>query len=267
MPLHVPPAPTGTSFTTPRPAGPAPVPPAQIPADRLLLEEVLSGGAAWSFTVRRHLTLRLTALAAGANVSFLCFNRHEPIDRYNMADTLKGQHTAKLTAGHILVSDMGRAMVSITGDTLGWHDPLGGHDSAAHVEKKWGAKNYQTARNDHHQNSHDHFLIELAKHGLNARDLVPNVNFFSKLNTSATGALSFVPNHARADDFIDLRAEMDLLVILTTCHHPMDTSPVYGPRPVRLQLHATPPPAPDDYCRTYRPENERAFYNSELLYL
>jgi urea carboxylase-associated protein 2 len=267
MPLHVPPAPEGTSFTTPRPAGPPPQPAPTIPAERLLLEETLPGGAAWSFTVRRHRTLRLTALAAGANVSFLCFNRHELIDRYNMADTLKGQHTAKLTTGFVLFSDMGRAMMSITGDTLGWHDPLGGHDTAAHVERKWGARSYQTARNDRYQNSRDHFLIELAKYGLNARDLVPNVNFFSKLTTSSMGQLSFVPNHARPGDFIDLRAEMDLLVILTTCHHPMDTSPAYDPKPVQLQLYTTPPPPPDDYCRTYRPENERAFYNSELLYI
>jgi uncharacterized protein len=266
MPLHVPPAPSGTSFTTARPTGPVPQP-APIPADRLLLEEDLPGGAAWSFTVRRHHTLRLTALAAGANVSFLCFTRSELVDRYNMADTLKGQHTAKLTTGHILVSDMGRAMMSITGDTLGWHDPLGGHDTAAHIEKKWGKKNYQTARNDWHRNSRDHFLIELAKYGLNARDLVPNVNFFSKLATSPSGQLSFVPDHSKAGDHLDLRAEMDLLVILTTCHHPMDTSATYGPSPVRVQLHATPPPAADDYCRTYRPENERAFYNAELLYV
>jgi uncharacterized protein len=266
MPLHVPPAPSGTSFTTARPTGPVPQP-APVPADRLLLEEDLPGGAAWSFTVRRHHTLRLTALAAGANVSLLCFTRSELVDRYNMADTLKGQHTAKLTTGHILVSDMGRAMMSITGDTLGWHDPLGGHDTAAHVAKKWGSLNYQTARNDWHRNSRDHFLIELAKYGLNARDLVPNVNFFSKLATSPSGQLSFVTNHSKAGDHLDLRAEMDLLVILTTCHHPMDTSPTYGPAPVRVQLHTTPPPAADDYCRTYRPENERAFYNAELLYV
>lgn len=266
MSLHIPPAPSGTSFTTPRPGGP-PAAPGPIPPERLLLEETLPGGAAWSFAVRRHRTLRLTALAAGANVSLLCFNRHEPIDRYNMPDTLKGQHTARLTTGYILVSDMGRAMFSITGDTLGWHDPLGGHDTAAHVGRKWGAKNYQSARNDFHRNSRDHFLIELAKHGLDARDLVPNVNFFSKLVADEGGRLAFVPGHARAGDFVDLRAEMDLLVILTTCHHPMDTAPAYGPAPVKLQLWQSEPPAADDYCRTYRPENERAFYNSELLYV
>jgi uncharacterized protein len=266
MPLLVPPAPTGTSFTTSRPAGPIPSP-APIPADRLLHEETIPGGSAVSFTVRRHTTLRLTALEAGANVSFLCYNRVEPIDRYNMPDTLKGQHTAKLTTGFMLYSDMGRALFSITGDTLGWHDPLGGHDTAAHVTKKWGHLDYQTARNAWHRNSRDHFLIELAKHGLNQRDLVPNINFFSKLTTSATGELTYVADHSKPGDHLDLRAELDVLVILATCHHPLDNRPQYSPSPVLLQLHATPPPAPDDYCRTYRPENQRAFYNSELFSL
>jgi len=266
MPLHVPPAPTGTSFTTPRPTGPVPLP-APIPAEHLLHEETIPGGSAVSFTVRRHTTLRLTALEVGANVSFLCFNRAEPIDRYNMPDTLKGQHTAKLTTGHMLYSDMGRAMFSITGDTLGWHDPLGGHDTAAHVSTKWGQKNYQSARNDWHRNSHDHFLIELGKHGLNVRDIVPNINFFSKLATAPSGELSYVHDHARDGDLIDLRAELDVLVVLTTCHHPLDTRPQYSPSSILLQLHASPPPAADDYCRTYRPENARALYNSELFSL
>ena len=228
MPLLVPPAPTGTSFTTARPIGPVPSP-APIPADRLLTEDTLPGGTAVSFTLPRHHTLRLTALEAGANVSFLCFNRHELLDRYNMADTLKGQHTAKLTTGFILVSDMGRAMASITGDTLGWHDPLGGHDTAAHVEKKWGAKNYQSARNAWQRNSRDHFLIELGKHGLNARDLVPNVNFFSKLTTDDAGHLAFVPNHAQAGDHIDLRAEMDLPTTTVAPTAPKTSAPSTTP--------------------------------------
>lgn len=266
MPRLVPPAPTGTSFTTARPTGPVPQP-GPIPPERLLHEETLPGGAAWSGTLRRHRTLRLTALEPGANVSLLCFNRAEPIDRYNMADTLKAQHTARLTTGFILLSDMGRALLSITGDTLGWHDPLGGHDTAAHVERKWGRRDFQTARNACYRNSRDHFLIELGKYGLNARDLVPNVNFFSKVTAADDGRLTFVADHSRAGDHLDLRAELDTLVVLTTCHHPMDTVPAYGPKPVRLEIWQSDPPSADDYCRTYRPENERAFYRSELFSL
>jgi urea carboxylase-associated protein 2 len=265
MSLLTPPAPTGTSFDSPRPTGPAPRPPAQIPPERLLYEETLPGGAAWTWTVKRHTTLRLTALETGANVSLLCFNRRDLNDRYNMADTLKGQHTAKLTTGYILASDMGRAMFSITGDTVGWHDAIAGHDNAAIVRKKWGERTYGAARNAWYQNSRDHFLIELTKHGLNRRDLIANVNFFSKVTVADDGTMVFVPGNARAGDHIDLRAEMDLLVILTTCHHPMDTAPAYGPKPVKLQLWRSDPPAADDWCRKYRPENERAFFNAEMF--
>jgi urea carboxylase-associated protein 2 len=267
MPLLVPPAPSGTTFTTARPAGPAPVPLAEIPPERLLYEETLPGGAGWSWTLKRHTTLRLAALEAGANVSLICFNRNDLVDRYNMADTLKGQHTAKLTTGYILVSDMGRAMLSITGDTLGWHDAISGHDDAKIVRQKWGERSYQAARNEWHQNSRDHFLMELGKHGLDRRDLVANVNFFSKVAVDDEGVMRFVPNHAKAGDFIDLRAEMDLLVILTTCHHPMDTAESYSPKKVKLQLWRSDPPPPGDWCRKYRPENERAFFNSEILYI
>ncbi len=267
MPLLTPPAPTGTTFTTARPAGPAPVPPAEVPPERLLYEETLPGGAGWSWTLKRHTTLRLIALEPGANVSLICLNRHDLVDRYNMADTLKGQHTAKLTTGYILVSDMGRAMLSITGDTLGWHDAISGHDNAGIVRRKWGGRSYQAARNAWYQNSRDHFLMELGKHGLDRRDLVANVNFFSKVTVDDEGVMRFVPNHARAGDFVDLRAEMDLLVILTTCHHPMDGAPAYSPKKVKLQIWRSDPPAPDDWCRKYRPENERAFFNSEVLYI
>lgn len=266
MPLLLPPAPTGTSFDTPRPSGPAPRPPAALPADRLLHREELPGGVAWSWSLRRGTTLRLTALESGANVSLLAYNRHDFLDRYNMPDTLKSQHTAKLTTGYILMSDMGRALLSLTGDTVGWHDALGGHDNAALVRRKWGELDYQTARNACHHNSRDLFLIELAKWGLGARDLIPNVNFFSKVTADDAGRLAFHPRHAPAGGLVDLRAELDVLVILTTCHHPMDTSPAYAPKPVLAELWRSDPPPPDDYCRTFRPENERAFYNSEVLF-
>jgi urea carboxylase-associated protein 2 len=261
-PSLTPPAPTGTSFDTPRPSGPPPAPERQI-EERLVHEELLPGGAGWSGSVKRGLTIRLTALDVGANVSLICFNRHDFADRYNLPDTLKGQHTAKLTTGFILMSDMGRAMISITGDTVGWHDPLGGFDDAGIVRRKWGEKNYQAARNDCHRNSRDHFLIELAKWGLGQRDLIPCVNFFSKVSADDYGRLKFHPQHARPGDFVDLRAEMDLLVVLTTCHHPLDDAPTYSPKPLKLQVWRSDPPAADDYCRTFRPENERAFFNTE----
>jgi uncharacterized protein YcgI (DUF1989 family) len=138
-----------------------------------------------------------------------------------MPDTLKALHTAKLTRGHILMTDMGNALVSIVADSLGWHDPLGGHITAAMVAAKFGEHNYQQYRNDFYRNARDNFLIELTKHGLGLADIVANVNFFSKIVVDNEGRMQFVPDHCSAGARIELRTEMDVLlssqIALTPC--------------------------------------------------
>ena len=234
--------------------------------ENLLFEETLPGGGLWSCALRRHTTLRLTDLAGGANVGLMAYNADQPLDRLNLPDTLKAQYTAKLTRGHVLMSDMGRALLSITADTAGWHDPLGGHGNAALVQRNYGVATYQEKRNDWHRNAHDNFLIELGKHGLGKRDLVANVNFFSRLDADAEGAMKFHPGNSAAGAHVDLRAEMNVLVVLNTCQHPLDPNPRYAPRPVRLTVLKTPPPGPDDFCRNFRGENQRSFILTERLF-
>lgn len=229
----------------------------------LLYSEHLPGGGLWSAVIRRHRLLRLTDLEGGANVSFMAWNAAATSDRMNLPDTLKAQYTAKLTRGHVLMSDMGRAMMSITEDTLGWHDPLGGHSNAADVTAKYGTRTYQEARNAWFRNARDNFLTEAGKHGLGPRDLMANVNFFSRLDATADGTLAFHAGHSPAGASVTLRAEMDVLAVITTCRHPMDPSPDYQPAAVRLEVLSGPPPAADDYCRTFRGENTRAFILTE----
>lgn len=229
----------------------------------LLFEEHLPGGGLWSWILRRHMTLRLTDLEGGANVGLMAYNAVAPLDRLNLPDTLKAQYTAKLTRGHVLMSDMGRALLSITEDTCGWHDPLGGHGNAALVKEKYGERNYQEARNDWYRNAHDNFLVELGKHGLGKRDMIANVNFFSRVNVDADGGMKYVINNSKEGDTVDLRAEMDILVVLTTCQHPLDPASSYTPRPVRLSVLKTPPPGQDDFCRNFREENQRSFTLTE----
>src|SRR3954453_5346823 len=125
-----------------------------------LFAEIIPGAAMWSMRIPRHRLVRLTALDAGANVSALFYNARQPLDRLNLPDTLKALHTAKLTTGHILMTDMGHALVSIVADSLGWHDPLGGHITAAQVVAKFGEHNYQQYRNAFYRNAHDNFLVE-----------------------------------------------------------------------------------------------------------
>lgn len=221
------------------------------------------GGHYWSMILPRHTVLRLTDPTGGANVSALFYNADLLTERYNMPDTLKAQHTAKLTAGHVLYSDMGRILCSITADSLGWHDPIAGHSNAASVEAKYGAGSYQELRNDWHRNSHDLFLVELGKHGLGKRDLVPNVNFFSKVSVHPDGSLHYHPGHSQPGASVELRMEMKVLVVLNTCQHPLDPNPLYAPQPVDLSLHRGPAPAEDDLCRRSCPENGRGFLNTE----
>jgi urea carboxylase-associated protein 2 len=216
--------------------------------------------------VRRHTTLRLTDLEGGGNVGLMAFRAAQPLDRLNLPDTLKAQYTAKLTRGHVLMSDMGHALLSITADTVGWHDPLAGHSNAAHVGAKYGERTYQQARNDWFRNAHDNFLVELGKHGLDARALVANVNFFSRVDVDAEGRMTFHAGNSAAGASVDLRAETDVLVVLNTCMHPLDPSSNYAPKPVRLSFLRTPPPGADDYCRNFRAENQRAFTLTERLH-
>jgi uncharacterized protein len=232
----------------------------------IIFEERLPGGGLWSWLLRRHTTLRLTDLEGGANVGLMAYNADSPLDRLNIPDTLKAQYTAKLTRGHVLMSDMGRALLSITADTCGWHDPLGGHGNAALVRAKYGERNYQQARNDWYRNAHDNFLVELGKHGLGARDLVANVNFFSRLDADDEGRLAFHPGNSKAGDTVDLRAEMNVLIVLNTCQHPLAPSPGYAPKPIKLTLLRTPPPGADDFCRNFRGENQRSFILTERYF-
>jgi urea carboxylase-associated protein 2 len=230
-------------------------------------ETLIEGGKHWSMTLRAGTQLRLIDRSGGANVGMLFYNPQNLLERYNAPDTLKCQHTFKLSKGHCLYSDMGRIFCSITGDTVGWHDTVCGNANRELVARRWGERSYQAHRNDWTQNGHDAFLVEGGKYGLGRRDLAANVNWFSKVSIAEDGAMLFDPDNSRAGCFVDLRFEMNSLVLLHTCPHPLNTAAQYPRNPVLLQLSEADPPAEDDFCRNFRPENARGFANTELYRL
>jgi urea carboxylase-associated protein 2 len=234
---------------------------------QLILEEALRGGQMWSRVLRRGQTLRLTDVEGGAAVAALFYNAEEPSERYNMPDTLKAQHIARLTAGFVLYSDMGRVLCSITEDSVGWHDTITGHGTAAHGLSKFGEGSYQKLRNDWHRNTRDNFLVELGKYDLGKRDVVANVNFFVKVVVDQQGALGFVPGNSKAGDFVELRAELNTLVVLSNTPHPLDPTPAYAPKPVSLAIRSGSPASASDPCRLSRPENARGFTLTESYFL
>ena len=233
----------------------------------VLWEETIQPGAAWSHVLKRGTALRLMDVEGGANVGAIFYNFDCPVERYNMPDTLKAQHIARLTTGFVLYSDMGRILCSIVEDKVGWHDPLGGTSNSKLVEKKYGASRYQEQRNDYHKNGRDSFLIEMAKWGLGPRDLTANVNFFSRVDVAEDGSMSFAPGNSKAGDLVELRAEMNVLVILNTCQHPLDPNSRYAPKPAKVSIRRVPPPSSDDFCRISREENRRGFTLTERYFL
>jgi uncharacterized protein len=236
-------------------------------ATELLCDEELPGGTHWSFTVKRGTVLRLIDRQGGANVGMLFYNPLNPLERYNAPDTLKCQHTFKLTRGHCLYSDMGRIFCSIIDDSVGWHDTVGGTTNRAMIAERWGLKSYQEHRNDWTLNGYDSFLIEGGKYGLGRRDLAANVNWFSKVAAQEDGSMVFDPNNSKPGDHVALRFEMDTLVLFHTCPHPLDPALEYPRRAIAYQLYGADPVAADDYCRTFRPENGRGFENNRIFHL
>jgi urea carboxylase-associated protein 2 len=233
----------------------------------IVWEETLQPGATWSHVLKRGTALRITDIEGGANVGAIFYNFECPVERYNMPDTLKAQHTARLTSGFVLYSDMGRILCSITDDTVGWHDPIGGCSNAQLVQAKYGEARYQECRNAYHRNALDSFLVELGKWGLGPRDLVANVNFFSRIDVDGDGHMTFHAFNSKPGDSVELRAEMNTLAILHTCQHPLDPNPKYAPKPVKLSMRRVPPPGPFDPCRISRPENGRGFTLTERYFL
>src|SRR5471032_1121583 len=117
-------------------------------------------------------------MRGNANVSLTLLNANEKTERLNLPDSLKCQHTAKLTRGHCLYSDMGRVLAAITADTCGWSD----------------------------SNGTDNLLVELGKWGLGLSDLLMTLNLFSKVSVDDDGGLHFVPGNSTAGDYIELYA-------------------------------------------------------------
>ena len=232
-----------------------------------LYSTTLPGSAHWSLRVRRGMQLRFTDLDGGANLGLLMYNPEDLLERYNAPDTLKGQHTFKLTRGNCLYSDMGRVFASIVEDDFGWHDSVCGTLSEKALQEKYTARSYQDHHNQWTLSGEHSFLTELAKYGLTERDMAANLNLFSKATTDNDGNLVFDSSAAKAGASLTLRFEMDTLVILNSCPHPLNPAKDYPMKPVGIEMLKAPPVPDDDYCKNFRPENIRAFENNRLYHL
>ena len=208
--------------------------------------------------------MTITDVHGGANVGMLFYNPYLLSEKYNAPDTLKCQHTFKLSKGNCLYSDMGRIFCSIIDDSFGWHESVCGVSHASHIAR-WGKRDYQKHRNQWLQNGYDSFLVELAKYELTTQDLAANLNLFSKVAASSEGQLKLM-EPAKAGDSITLRFEMDTLVVLQTCPHPLSDAEEYPKGKIQIDLSKAKPVQDDDFCLNFRPENQRGFQNNALYH-
>lgn len=227
-----------------------------VPLDEsaVLHRETVPGGWYWTTTLKAGEALRLALDHGPSSVALVAFNANEPSERLNYADTVKIQWTAALSKGRLLFSDMGRVMFSLVEDSCEAHDAIVGGSTAA--------SNAERYPNGPHRNTRDNFLLALSKHGLGRRDLPPYVSFFAPLQVGAEGRFTWNAAGRRSGDFVDLRAEMDLIVALSNCPHPLDPEPVYAPNPVAVTRFRAPAPGADDLCRTASVEAIRGFENN-----
>lgn len=236
------------------------------PPGPVLWEETLHGGQHWQAVVRRGVALRLTDVEGGANASMLVFNHEDRVERYNMPDTLKAQHTAVLTVGHTLMSDMGRVLASVIEDTAGPHDTVCGVLDDARLRERFGERRFGTHRNAMFRSGKEGFLKELGKAGLTRRDLHANVNWFSKVTVDDAGRLHFDVTAARPGRHIDLRFDMHALVIVSTCPHPLDPRTEWAPKPVHVTAWRCGLADATDRCRLACDQNRRAFVDTERYF-
>jgi urea carboxylase-associated protein 2 len=234
-------------------------PPPGVAAADLSWDETIAAGGYAGKRLNRGARLRLTDLHGDACVSMLVFSAERPVERLNVADTVKVQWNAYLGAGRLLLSDMGKVLMSLVEDEAGTHDAFCGASNEASNARKYGdGFNYGL-----HPNARDRLSLGVAKFGLGRKDIHPCVNWFKGVRIGEDGeAIPQVGPFAPGRSLI-LRAEMDVIVILANCPHVLDPRPDYVVTPVRATAWRGPVATEDDAIRNATPEGLRAFLNVE----
>ena len=208
------------------------------PAAALAIHD-LPAGEPWLHEVKRGQTLRIVDLEGNQAVDTIFYNAADTAESYSVTDTLQRQGGIYLSAGSVLYSNRGRPMLSIVADTCGRHDTLGGACAAESNTVRYAlqAKFMHSCR--------DNYLLALARAdiGMDKRDLVPNVNFFMNVPVTEGGGLSFEDGLSAPGKYVELRAEMDVLVLVSNCPQLNNPCNAYNPTPVRFVIWGASPSA------------------------
>ena len=197
-------------------------------------DEVIAAGEPWLGDVEQGQILRIVDLEGNQAVDTLFFNAHNTEERYSAVDTIRAQGNIYLTTGTPLRSNLGASMLTIIEDTCGRHDTLGGACSAESNSVRYALEKR------HMHSCRDNFLLALARHdrGLSKRDLPSNINFFMNVPVTSDGALRFEDGISAAGRYVQLRAQMDVLVLISNCPQLNNPCNAFNPTPIQILIWA-----------------------------
>ncbi len=197
-------------------------------------DEVIAAGEPWLGDVEQGQILRIVDLEGNQAVDTLFYNAHNTEERYSAVDTIRAQGNIYLTTGTPLRSNLGASMLTIIEDTCGRHDTLGGACSAESNSVRYALEKR------HMHSCRDNFLLALARHdhGLSKRDLPSNINFFMNVPVTSDGALRFEDGISAAGRYVQLRAQMDVLVLISNCPQLNNPCNAFNPTPIQILIWA-----------------------------
>jgi len=202
-----------------------------LPADAIH-REVIPAGDGWMHRIAKGQTLRILDLEGNQAADTLFYNADDLSERYSAQDTIREQGAIYLTTGTTLRSNLDRPMLTITADTCGRHDTLGGACATESNMVRYGLdKRFMHA-------CRDTFLLQIAKSGLplGKRDLAPNINFFMNVPVTPDGGLRFADGVSEPGKYVEMRAEMDVWCLLSNCPQLNNPCNAYNPTPVEVVI-------------------------------
>lgn len=230
---------------------------APIAPGALIHREHVPPGWYATMRLRRGEALRIIDASGLSSVSLIGWREDDTSERINCADTLKVQWSAAVGKGKVIFSDMGRVLLSVIEDTSGAHDLLVGGSTPASTLAAFGVPG---------RNTQENFLAAASKAGLDVRDIPPCVTFFAPVTVDDAGRFRWRQERKRPGDFVDLRAEMNLIVVASNCPHPLDPARPAATGSITLINHHAPAATTGDICRTASPEAARAFAFTDRLF-
>ncbi len=207
--------------------------------DLAVVNEICAAGEPWVKVVKQGQIFRIVDLEGNQAVDTLFFNANHALERYSVTDTIRAQNKLYLTTGSKLYSNLGNVMLTIVADTCGRHDTLGGACAAESNTVRYALEKFPM------HSCRDNFLHALAhatvceQLGMSKRDIPSNINFFMNVPVTEAGGLEFVDGVSAPGKYVEMRAEMDVLVLISNCPQLNNPCNAYNPTPIRLLIWDT----------------------------